>query len=261
LTLLSFGYGQERTLKGQVIANEDVDGIHILNKTALKFTITDVDGSFEIIAREGDTLTISSLRYLLEERLVDKRIFEQGTIVVPLTEKINELDEVVVGKILTGSLSSDIENVKMDTEINFYDLGIPGYTGKMPTQSERRLIEATSGGGFIPLNPILNWISGRTKRLKKNIVFEANETCLRQFRDDYEKVLFEKESLEDSLKAEYFYFCTESEGFKELCDLKDPIKMINFFREKLTVFKANVEQRNQSNEPLIYKPKKIDNKN
>lgn len=226
-----------------VRANEDVDGIHVLNKTALKFTITDTDGSFRILVRPGDTLTFSSLRYQIKEIRIDDRIMGLDTLYVNLVEKVNELDEVVVGKILTGSLSSDLQNFKVETDINFYDLGIPGYVGKPKTQQERRLNEATTGGGIIPLNPILNWISGRTKRLKSNIRLERNDICLRQFRDEYEDLLFEKEFLDEDLKIEYFYFCSESEGFSELCDRKDAISMIDFFNNKLKIFKSNAELR------------------
>jgi hypothetical protein len=232
-------------IAGLVRANEDVDGIHVLNKTFLKFTITNTDGSFTIPARIGDTLTFSSLRYQIKEVLVTEQIISSKQVEVRLVEKINELDEVVVGKILTGSLNSDLANFKVENEINFYDLGIPGYVGKPKTKQERLLNEATTGGGFIPLNPILNWISGRTKRLKSNIRLEKNEVCLRQFRDEYEDVLFEKEPLEETLKVEYFYFCSESEGFAALCDIKDPVKMINFFYDKLKVFKSNAALREE----------------
>lgn len=235
--------GQERTISGVVIGNEDVDGIHVLNKSALKFTITDTDGSFTIPVRLGDTLTFSSLRYEQKEVLIDSRVLNQNVLLVKLKEKINELDEVVVGKILTGSLTSDLENFKVENEINFYDLGIPGYTGKPKTQQERRLNEATTGGGIVPLNPILNWISGRTKRLKSNIRIEKDAVCLQRFRDNYEALLFEKQSLEEDLKVEYFYFCSESEGFSRLCDLDDPISMIDFFNEKLVIFKENAALR------------------
>lgn len=255
---LNSSFGQDNTLKGKIYGNEDVDGIHILNKTALKFTVTDTDGSFEIFARIGDTLTISSLRYQLEELLVDKRIFDSGYLEIALKEKVNELDEIVVGKILTGSLQSDLENMELDTKINAYDLGIPGYYGKPKTQMERRLYEATTGGGFIPLFPILNWISGRTKRLKSNIVLERNDICLRRFRDNYEDVLFEKESLDESLKAEYFYFCTEGEEFADLCSINDPVKLIDYFKDKLKIFKSNALLREKANKENETKSKQED---
>ena len=251
-------HAQEKELSGIVRGNEDVDGIHVLNKTYLKFTITDTDGSFTIPVRVGDTLTFSSLRYQLKEVRIDERILNSGRLEVKLEEKINELDEIVVGKILTGSLGSDIENFDIEQDINFYDLGIPGYTGPPKTKQQRLLNEATTGGGFIPLNPILNWISGRTKRLKNNILIEKNEVCLQRFRDAYEDLLFEKESLEEDLKVEYFYFCSESEGFSDLCSRKDPIAMIDFFKEKLIIFKANAALREEVKKVRELESKKND---
>ena len=192
-------HSQEKVLDGLVKANEDVDGIHVLNKSYLKFTITDTDGSFSIRARVGDTLIFSSLRYRIKEVMIDQRIWDRGELNIKLEEQVNELDEVIVGKILTGSLGSDIENFEISEEVNFWSLGIPGYTGRPKTKQERLLNEATTGGGIIPLNPILNWITGRTKRLKNNIRFEKDEACLRKFRDEYGHLLFEKQPLQGDL--------------------------------------------------------------
>ena len=43
--------GQNKDLNGQLIANDEVEGIHILNKTASKYTISNADGSFIISAK------------------------------------------------------------------------------------------------------------------------------------------------------------------------------------------------------------------
>ena len=79
--------------------------------------------------------------------IINDAVIASKNIFVNLKEQVNELDEVLVGKILTGDLASDLKNVEGDPPINFYDVGIPGYTGKIATQSERRLSEA---GEFKP---------------------------------------------------------------------------------------------------------------
>ena len=119
-----------------------------------------------IPAKENDTLMISSVQYVLKKVLITDIIMQTKAVTVNLEDNVNLLDEVLVGKILTGSLMTDIENSDAKREVNFYDLGIPGYTGPKKTQTERRLYEATTGGGIVPLNPFLNWVSGRTKRTK-----------------------------------------------------------------------------------------------
>ena len=96
---------QLKTLKGKVISDEDVEDIHVLNKSALKFTTTNNDGTFEILVKVLDTLTISSLKYKLEEIVITKEIYDLGYIQITLKEKINLLDQVVIGRILTGNLN------------------------------------------------------------------------------------------------------------------------------------------------------------
>ena len=148
LVLLLIGsliYGQRIDLKGQLIANGDVEGIHILNKTAPKYTVSEEDGSFIIPAKLLDTLSISGLKYKPEEVVVSTSMIQSGTCVIILEERINVLDEVVLGKILTGSLESDLQNSDAEPEINFYDLGIPGFTGNPLTLNESKLHDADAG--------------------------------------------------------------------------------------------------------------------
>ena len=167
---------QRKDLNGQLIANDEVEGIHILNKTASKYTTSNEDGSFIIPAKASDTLFISGLKYEVQEFIITQSIIDLGSLSVHLIEKINELDEVIVGKILTGSLQSDLENSDAKTEIDFYDLGIPGNTNIPLTQNEQKLHDADAGSwgslglGFsVNFHKLLNRVSGRTKKLR-NIV-------------------------------------------------------------------------------------------
>jgi hypothetical protein len=252
-----FASAQLKAIEGKIIANDEVEGIHILNKTALKFTVTDLDGSFEILAKASDTLTISSLKYKKKELVLTKAMIDLGFIQVKLEEKINELDEVVVGRIFTGNLGSDLKNTKTKDELNFYDLGIPGYIGKPLTQNERKLKDADEGkvvsitggpfGGGVGLNlhKLLNIVSGRTKKLKEIVRLDANEKCIRHIKDEYTSVIFEKETLADSLKIDYFYFCSDDANFVDICKIDNGVVTIAFLKEKLKAYKAN---RNSTND-------------
>ena len=71
--LLSFLLqAQRQEIKGKLIANDDVEGIHILNKTASKYTVSDDIGLFSIEAKANDTLFISSLIYNNKEIVISK---------------------------------------------------------------------------------------------------------------------------------------------------------------------------------------------
>ncbi|WP_299111308.1 hypothetical protein [uncultured Winogradskyella sp.] len=243
---------QRKELKGQLIADGDVEGIHILNKTALKYAISNEDGSFLIIAKASDTLFISGLKYQSKEVIVTQPMEILGNFSVLLIEKINELDEVIVGKILTGSLESDLENSDAKTEINFYDLGIPGNTNLPLTQNERKLFDADGGpdilsisggpfGGGVGVNfhKLLNKISGRTKKLQEIVELDDRDKCINRLRIDYEFTIFEKDTLALNLRNEYFLFCQEDDSFLELCKEKNDIKLLEYLKQKLKAYREN----------------------
>lgn len=120
-------------ISGFVIAKADIEGIHVINKTSQKFTTTNAHGVFKIPAKLNDTIVFSSIQYKLETIIISNEIITAKSLVVNLIEKVNELDEVTVGKILSGDLSSDINNSDLEQSVNFYSLEIPGYTGKPKT--------------------------------------------------------------------------------------------------------------------------------
>ncbi|WP_053990191.1 carboxypeptidase-like regulatory domain-containing protein [Mangrovimonas sp. TPBH4] len=233
---------QQKVLEGLVSANGDVEGIHIINKTASKFSKTDENGSFVIPASLQDTLQITGVKYKTKEIIITTEIFNSKTIKVALEDQINELDEVIVGKVLTGNLMLDVENSEAKRDINFYDVGIPGYTGRRKTQSERRLYEATTGGGIVPLNPIMNWISGRTKRLKYLIKLERQDQYMDQTMSEFSEMLMEIDELEESQKMEFFYFASEDERFMELYNLNNDMLMFEFLNEKLEVYRKRLTE-------------------
>nr|WP_321231775.1 hypothetical protein [uncultured Psychroserpens sp.] len=233
---------QTHHITGEIKASGDVDGIHIINKTASKYTITNDEGIFEIPAKLNDTIMVSGIKYVSKEFVITDIIMQTKEVTINLEDNVNILDQVTVGKILTGDLMSDIENSDSKREINFYDLGIPGYTGPKKTQSERRLYEAKSGAGLVPLNPFINWISGRTKRLNEQIKQEENDKAMDEAYAKYADLLFETEELEISKRKEFFYFSADDSKFLPLSKTKNELKMLEFLKEKLKAFKLRIEE-------------------
>ncbi|MUU77946.1 peptidase associated/transthyretin-like domain-containing protein [Winogradskyella endarachnes] len=237
---------QTKELKGQLVANDEVDGLHIQNKTSAKYSISNADGSFIIEAKALDTLVISGITYQTQEFVITNLIVELGHFKVKLLEHVSELNEVVVGKVLTGSLESDISNSDAETEVNFYDLGIPGYTGKPLTQNERKLHDADAGpmgyiglGGGVNLHKLLNKISGRTKKLKAIVELDKRDACIKRVQESYGSILFEKDTLNINLRTEYYLFCQEDEEFLNLCNAKNELKLIEFLQAKLKAYQEN----------------------
>jgi hypothetical protein len=249
LCVISVINAQEVNISGKVIANDDVEGIHIINKTAGKFSITNSYGQFQIPAKPNDTILISGLKYVNEEIVVNDIIYKSRIIEVYLKENINQLNEVIVGKILTGDLLTDIENANLKRDINFYDLGIPGYTGKPKTQTERRLYEADAGKFFvfygvgfaINVHKILNRISGRTRTLKNHVRLETLDVCMNRAKSEFSEILFAELEIEEHLIMEFFYYVSEDANFMELCKRDNNMEMYEFLVHKLTHYKNNQE--------------------
>lgn len=240
--LIINSYAQSIEINGTVIVDDDeIEGIHIINKTASRFTITNSRGKFSIPVKLNDTIIFSAIKYKPKEIIITSNILIAKTLNVYLTELVNELNQVIVGKILTGNLLSDIENSEVKRDINFYDLGIGGYTGKPFTQSERRLNEATTGGGIVPLNPIINAITGRTKMLKNQIKLERLDDCMKRIKSNLSELFFVSNHLDANLRSEFFYFCSEDSEFSSICILKNDIGTLEFLKTKLEGFKANLQ--------------------
>ena len=236
-------------LKGQVEASAELEGIHILNISAEEYTITNHKGTFEVSTQINDTILVSSVQYIPKTIIVTQEMLVSGFITIKLEDRVNELDEVIVGKVLTGDLMSDIENSDAKADINFYDVGIPGYTGKPKTQKERRLREA-DGGKFvyyyglvatINIHKVLNRISGRTKKLKRLVRLEEQDACMEKAIAELSDDLFGHIELEEKLKTEFFYYASEDPKFLEVCKQESDIKLFEFLIDKLLAFNIQVE--------------------
>lgn len=252
---LFFGFNslaQEIDINGKVIADDDdIEGIHIINKTANKFTITGINGTFTIPAKLHDTIVVSGIKYKHQEIIVNELIIQSQIMTIFLEENIYQLDEVFIGRYLTGDLRSDILNAEIKNEINFYDVGIPGFTGKPLTQSERRLFEADHGKMFailqgslfyVNIHKILNRISGRTKKLKNIVRLETLDECMNKTKSEFSESIFGGYEIEENQKQDFFYFASEDPRFMELCKSENSMEMFEFLVDKLVNYQENQEE-------------------
>jgi hypothetical protein len=248
LFLISICFAQSIDIEGQVLGDADVEGIHVINKTASKFATTSASGTFNISVKLNDTIIFSSLQYKITAVFVSSEHILQKKMIVKLEEQVNVLDEVIVGKVLSGDLEFDVQNSDVEKPIDFYDVGIPGYTGKPKTQSERRLHEADAGkmipyvglGFGVNFHKLMNAISGRTKMLKERVRLEDNEVLIYKIKAELSEEFFKTHPLNENLIIEFFYFCSEDKDFESRCKGKSGIEVYQFLEEKYVLFKANI---------------------
>lgn len=236
-------------IKGKVFAASDLEGIHIINKTSKYFTTTRDTGEFVINVKLNDTLVFSSVQYKLHSIKISQEVISNKIITVLLVEHVNQLDEVFVGNTLSGNLEDDIKSNKGNPDINFYDVGIPGYTGKPKTINERRLIEADHGKYFafygigfaINVNKILNKVSGRTDRLKYRVELDKKDELMFNLKMKFSEDLFSIHNLDEEKRMDFFFFCSDSENFVETFIESNDIAILEFLEQKLNQYKLNNE--------------------
>ena len=238
-------------ITGKVISAVDVENVNVINTTSHTYALTNIKGEFEIEVKLNDTIYFSSLLHKTKTMVVDEGIITLKTMVVNLDEQVNELNEVLVGKILTGDLRRDVGNIEGKPPINFYDLGIPGYTGRRLTQSERRLKQAgefkpgmllSIPMGGMPLDPLLNAISGRTKMLKNRVDLETRISLMNSIKGRLGEDFFAANPLDENLKVDFFYFCADDENFLKECKNQNDFQIFNFLKSKYDEYFKNINE-------------------
>ena len=240
LTLVS-SHAQKVELSGKIISNGELEGIHVINKTSYRYTTTDQNGLFIIEGKLSDSLYFSSIQYIPKTIVLTAQHIKSKSITVSLSESINALDEVMVGTVLTGDLNSDITNSDAERPIDFYDLGIPGYTGPRLNLAERRLFEADAGplviGLGINFSKFLNMISGRTKMLKEHVKLDNDRRTLQRIKDVVGPLFFTKNQLNEDKRMEFYYFCADAPDFQQRCKGRSDVEIFQFLDSKLKAFK------------------------
>ncbi|MHC5309040.1 hypothetical protein ACYSNM_02995 [Myroides sp. LJL116] len=151
---------EHKVINGKIVSrSKDLEGIYIANVNSGQNTLSSLGGYFNLSASLGDTLMFSNSSFLAYQHVLSKKDFERDIILFPLepNEFYTKLDEIVIVKITPESLGL-----------------IPEGTKRL-TPAERSLYTATSGGGLIAVDALVNWASGRTKMLKQAVAYEKQE--------------------------------------------------------------------------------------
>ncbi|WP_136466364.1 carboxypeptidase-like regulatory domain-containing protein [Flagellimonas onchidii] len=249
LTFSGFSQKQtEKELKGRVYSpNKDVVGVVVQNVSANHAVITDLNGDFSITVNRNDTLVFSAVQFKRKVLQVTEEIYNSRFVTIPLEEFVNQLDEVVVRPYdLTGDLNQDLIGLKLEKDVSAEALGLPNAHAKIPTQSERKLQQATAGKfnvGMIltpPLDPLINAITGRTKMLKNRVKVDKTYARTQRVQGFYVDSLFVStlkipvEKIED-----FMYFCEVDEKFQSVVDSQDKLKIWDFMVVKSRAYRRN----------------------
>ncbi|WP_456315654.1 carboxypeptidase-like regulatory domain-containing protein [Pseudomonas shirazensis] len=215
----SWSQGQDRSVvSGKIISNtNDLEGVYVVNAQTETMVTTSADGSFSIVAKEGDTLVFSSIQFKENRVLLTPENFSDLNFTVKLNLVMHQLQEVII---------------RTYDNINSVALGIVPAGQKKYTEAERKLHTATAlnatanagslAGGSISADPLLNFFSGRTAMLKKEVAVEKKESFMRLLEN-----MFSLDHFVNRLKipSEYVkgfeYYAVENEKFTVILNSKN----------------------------------------
>ena len=226
-------------LKGKVTSDVSVlEGIYVINLKSEQALVTDKEGNFSILAKVGDTLLFTQGQFKEVRIGLTQKDFEQEMITVKMMPIVNQLREVIVR-----------------SGINAVSMGIIPKGQKIYTPAERKLytannLNATANagsmmGGSISADPLLNWFSGRTKMLKKEVEVEKKESYMRQLEN-----MFTIDYFVNTLKipSEYVkgfeYFIVDNERFVTILKSKNVTMTTFLIGELATKYKEIIASEN-----------------
>jgi hypothetical protein len=184
ISLYSFSQSNNQKFIEGIVYNDNsysIEGVHVLNITSYEATITDSNGKFKILVNLNDEIIFSAIQFKRRKIKIDNDVFNSLSITIFLEEFVNELDEVIVNSSrLSGSLMNDLQNSGIVKDLNFDDLGIPGFKGirkeDIPSNSQltKELLLAPLTGG-LDIERMYNWVSGYYKEKRQ----------FREFKNDF----------------------------------------------------------------------------
>ncbi len=229
-------------LNGRITANStDLEGVYVVNAQTEVMTTTNELGAFSIAAKPGDEIVFSSIQFKENRVLLKAENFCDVNFSVRLNVIMHQLQEVVV---------------KNYNGINAVALGIIPSGQKSYTEAERKLHTATGinatanaggmAGGSVSADPLLNFFSGRTAMLKKEVAVEKKEFFLKLL-----ERMFTLEHFIDRLKipAEYVkgfeYYAVENDKFTVILNSKNRTSTEFLLGELAVKYKEIIERENK----------------
>jgi len=238
-----FAQAQDRLVQinGKIKADsDDIESVTVQNLRSGVATITDSNGRFQIQVRLGDTLVLSAVQFKTKQFVYDQSFLGVTSIEIPMDSFVNELKGVTLQPFgFSGRISTDIDSLSIEGPPTAASLGLPNANVYIPTKNERMLYEATSGGGLIPLNPLLNALTGRTKELKNQVRLERKNRTLDLIIKRYEQLLFEDQlGIKKDDVRRFLYFCEADSLFASTLEKEDKILFYEFLKSKALQFNS-----------------------
>ena len=240
LLVFNIASSQQIDLEGKVTNGFDIEGIHILNKTSRYNTVTNEFGEFVIRIQVLDTIIFSSVKYQIKELIITEDIYHKKKININLNELVNELDEVLIGNTLTGDLSTDLKNIKVEETFNFDDVGIPGFKG----EPEEKIVPLAAAAFPLSVNieALYKHIGGYYKKLKIKRKWTKENLTVVNIIDDYGFNFFEDAySIPNNRLYDFLLFCIETTTLNSDYNRQNFAGVLEIFNQKSKLYVPRIK--------------------
>ena len=241
-TLLLAQDSERKLLRGAVIyRNVNVVGVNIVNNTTSKGTTTNQKGEYEILVKKDDILIFSSVQYRIKEIVVTEQIIKNNRLVIEVTQKVEELDEVVISpenkeKFLdfqeeqvvkykdyqfASDRYSEVKNEALG-QTNFQGANILGLVGML-------------------LNSIIGKGDGKNKE-KEKAIYER--TSFNEVRHRYKDEFFtDNLGIPKDQISSFLYYCDDQMPSEDIFSKKNEFLMIDFMVKQSKLFLETIKKK------------------
>jgi len=221
-------FSQDRkTIHGKVVFNEmAIEKIDVVNLAIKKSSTTDAEGNFSIEAKVGDELFVLSKDYYDIKIMLTKDDFKLEKLIINLSKKPIELDEVTINKVEKVNIIVSPEEIRMAKLAKFENspkvLGV--YTGEMPY-----------GVDFVGLFKKI-FKSNKKKDKEGTSKFASfKEYAVSKF--DVNEFFYKKLDLNLEELDLFMAFCETDANYKAIMQREDTLETLEFLTTKNEAFK------------------------
>lgn len=236
LSVIAIAQEDNRQLiRGQVIyRGSNVVNENVFNSTTEIGTITDSDGRFSIRVKAGDQLVFTAVNYQLMVFKVTEEILSKNRLVVEVTEKVTELDEVVVSP-ENQEKFLEVKNEKFKEFEYEIDRGTEVENVAYLSQNDR----VTDRINFVNIfKAIFSAKEKEEEDDKKPILLSE---VLRQVYDD-EFFVSDLKLPQDKIDA-FLLYCDDRMATQSLLRKENEFQLIDFLVTHSKTFKASLEEK------------------
>ena len=227
-------------LNGSIKANNpNIEKIHVINLNLEKGAVTDTNGEFQILAKENDSLYISSVQFQNRTIVVSQKMLNDKAVVIELQDAVNELAEVIVDDIqLSGYLANDLSKISTADVEQKYELQ-NNLNAFIEKDRELNPYEkpVLNGGMRLDLiaGMVIDKLSSNSKKGPK--VYSDKELANKSIQIVGYEFFREDLNLNENEVCNFLYFCTEDSRFKRLVINDNAFVLIEYFQTRIEEFK------------------------